>query len=103
MATRALIFVEGRVVAEGAPDEISLGSPAATFLLYGSGVRRLRDDVGAIAGVVASSPQGQGLRMIVDLVGAEPLRCFAALHGAGMVRAAARLEDVVLAQRTRKK
>jgi 3-oxoacyl-[acyl-carrier-protein] synthase III len=41
--------------------------------------------------------------VIVDLVGAEPLRCFAALHGAGMVRAAARLEDVVLAQRTRKK
>ena len=99
--SHVVFFAEGQIMAAGAPDEISVRSSATTFLLYGIGVRRLGDEVGAITGVVASYPQGEGLRVITDLLGEEHLRRFAALHGAGIVQVAAQLEDVVLAQCTR--
>jgi ABC-2 type transport system ATP-binding protein len=96
-----VLFAEGRIIAAGAPDEISARSSASTFLLYGINIRRLGDEVEAISGVVASRPQGEGLRVITDALGDEHLRRFAALHGAGIVRVGARLEDVVLARRPR--
>jgi ABC-2 type transport system ATP-binding protein len=98
-----ILFAEGQITAAGAPDEISARSSTATFLLYGIDARRLGDELGAITGVVASYPQGDGLRVITDPLGEDPLRRFAALHGAGIVRIAARLEDVVLARCARKK
>ena len=100
--SHVLLFAEGHIIAAGAPDKISGRSSAATFLLYGIDVRRLGDEVGAMTGVVASYPQGGSLRVITDPLAEQHLHRFAASHGAGIIRVAARLEDVLLAQCTRK-
>ena len=56
--SHAAFFANGQVVAAGAPAEIAAGSRAAVFLLSGTDVRRLANDVTAVAGVVASYPAG---------------------------------------------
>jgi len=91
------LFADGQVVAAGAPDEIAVRSPAAAFLLCGIDARRLAQDVAAVTGVVASYPQGECLRVVVDPLGEEHLRRFAASHGARIARAALRLDDAILA------
>jgi predicted ABC-type transport system involved in lysophospholipase L1 biosynthesis ATPase subunit len=80
----------------GPPAEIAAGSPAAVFLLSGSDVRRLANDVTAVAGVVASCPQGACLRVVADPLVELDLRRFAAIHAASLSRAETRLEDAVL-------
>jgi len=96
--SHALFFVEGQVVAAGAPHEIARRSSAVAFLLSGIGARRLGRDVAAINGVLGSYPQGEGLRVVADPYGEEHLRRFATSRGASVARVAARLEDVALAQ-----
>jgi hypothetical protein len=68
------------------------------FLLSGSDVRRLANDVTAVAGVVASYPQGPCLRVVADPLAELDLRRFAAIHAASLSRAEALLEDAVLAR-----
>jgi ABC-2 type transport system ATP-binding protein len=98
--SRALVFVDGHVVAAGTPEEIAARSSAIVFQLSGVDARRLAHDVAAITGVVASYPQGESLRVVADSVGEKHLRRIAALRGASFDRAAARLEDAVLAWST---
>ena len=95
--SHAAFFANGQVVAAGAPAEIAAGSPAVAFLLSGTDVRRLANDVTAVAGVVASYPQGESLRVVADPLAELDLRRFAAMHAASLARAGARLEDAILA------
>ena len=95
--SHAAFFANGQVVATGAPAEIAAGSPAVAFLLSGTDVRRLANDVTAVAGVVTSYPQGESLRVVADPLAELDLRRFAAMHAASLARAGARLEDAILA------
>jgi ABC-2 type transport system ATP-binding protein len=95
--SQAAFFAEGQVVAAGTPAEIAAGSPAVAFLLSGTAVRRLANDVATVAGVVASYPQGECLRVVADPLAELHLRRFAAMHAASLARAGARLEDAILA------
>ena len=92
------IFCERGVVATGAPSQIAPSSPAAVFLLSGTDVRRLANDIAAVAGVMTSYPQGESLRVVADPVAEFDLRRFAAMHAASVARVGARLEDAVLAR-----
>ena len=94
----AAFFESGQVVASGAPAAIAAGSPAAVFLLYGRDVRRLANDVTAVAGVVTCYPQGACLRVVAAPLAERDLHRFAAIHAASLSRAEARLEDAVLAR-----
>jgi ABC-2 type transport system ATP-binding protein len=96
--SHAAFFADGHVVAAGPPAAIAAGSPAAVFLLSGNDVRRLANDVTAVAGVVASYPQGPCLRVVADPLAELDLRRFAAIHAASLSRAEAGLEDAVLAR-----
>jgi hypothetical protein len=94
--SQTAFFAEGQVVAAGAPAEIAAGSPAVAFLLCGTDVRLLANDVTTVAGVIASYPQGKGLRVVADPVAELDLRRFAAMHAASLARVGARLEDAIL-------
>jgi ABC-2 type transport system ATP-binding protein len=94
--SQTVFFAAGQVVAAGAPAEIAAASPAAVFELSGTDVRLLAHDVTTVAGVVATYPQGEGLRVVADPGAELDLRRFAALHAASLARAGARLEDAIL-------
>ena len=96
--SHAVFFANGQVLAAGTPAAIAAGSATAAFLLSGSDVRRLANDVAAVAGVVTSCPQGACLRVVADPLAERELRRFAAIHAASLSRAEARLEDAVLAR-----
>jgi ABC-2 type transport system ATP-binding protein len=91
-------LARGRVLAAGAPDQITAGSRVAVFLLCGTDVRRLRKDLTGVTGVLASCPQGENLRVVADPLAELDLRRFAATRAASLVRAGPRLEDAVLAR-----
>ncbi len=95
--SKAAFFADGRVVATGAPVEIAAASRAAVFEFSGTDVRLLASDVTTVAGVVASYPQGESLRVVADPLAELDLRRFAAMHAASLARAGARLEDAILA------
>jgi ABC-type multidrug transport system ATPase subunit len=94
----AAVFAEGQVMTAGAPAEIAAGSRVAVFLLCGTNVRLLANDVTRVAGVVASYPQGESLRVVTDPLAELDLRRFAATRAASLARAGPRLEDAVLAR-----
>jgi ABC-2 type transport system ATP-binding protein len=95
--SRAALLSEGRVVAAGTPDEIARDAPAAAFLLSGADVRRLQESIDRIEGVIASYPQGAGLRIVADSEAEAALRSLASTHNLDLSRAGMRLEDAVLA------
>ena len=95
--SRAALLSEGRVVAAGTPDEIARDAPAAAFLLSGADVRRLQESIDRAAGVIASYPQGAGLRIVADSEAEAALHSLASTHNLNLSRAAMRLEDAVLA------
>jgi ABC-2 type transport system ATP-binding protein len=95
--SRAALLSEGRVVAAGTPDEIARDAPAAAFLLSGADVRRLQESIDRTAGVIASYPQGAGLRIVSDSEAEAALNSLASTHNLNLSRAAMRLEDAVLA------
>ena len=88
--SHAALFANGQVVAAGAP--------VAVFLLCGNDVRRLAKDVTAIAGVLASSPEGESLRVVAYPLAEPDLRRFAATRAASLARLGPRLDDAVLAR-----
>ena len=96
--SHAAFFANGQVVAEGAPAEIATGAPVAVFLLCGNDVRRLAKDVTAIAGVLASSPEGESLRVVAYPLAELDLRRFAAARAASLAQVGPRFEDAVLAR-----
>src|ERR1700756_3816913 len=91
--SHAAFFANGHVVAAGAPAAIAAGSPAAVFVLSGSDVRRLANDVTAVTGVVTCYPLGACLRVVADPLAELDLRRFAAIHAASLSRAEPRLGD----------
>jgi ABC-2 type transport system ATP-binding protein len=95
--SRAALLSEGRVVAAGTPDEIARDAPAAAFLLSGADVRRLQESIDRTVGVIASYPQGAGLRIVADSEAEAALNSLASTHNLNLSRAAMRLEDAVLA------
>jgi ABC-type multidrug transport system ATPase subunit len=96
--SHAALFANGQVVAAGAPAEIAAGARVAVFLLCGTGVRRLAKDVSAVAGVLASSPEGESLRVVAYPLAEPDLRRFAATRAASLAPVGPRLEDAVLAR-----
>jgi len=96
--SHAAFFAHGQVVAVGAPAEIAAAAPVAVFLLCGNDVRRLAKDVTAIAGVLASSPEGESLRVVAYPLAELDLRRFAAARAASLARVGPRFEDAVLAR-----
>ena len=95
--SRAALLSEGRVVAAGTPDEIARDAPAVAFLLSGADVRRLQESIDRTVGVIASYPQGAGLRIVADSEAEAALNSLASTHNFNLSRAAMRLEDAVLA------
>ncbi len=92
----ASFFVEGRIRASGTPDEIARRAPATAFLLRGPRSDLLGLQVDGIAGVVASYPQGGGLRIVADASSQAALGRLAASHGATLECEGMRLEDAAL-------
>jgi len=95
--SRAALLSDGRVVAAGTPDEIARDAPAVAFLLSGADARALQESIDRTAGVIASYPQGAGLRIVADSEAEAALNSLASTHNLNLSRAAMRLEDAVLA------
>jgi ABC-type multidrug transport system ATPase subunit len=93
----AALLSEGKVVAAGTPEQIALSTSANAFLLSGTDARQLDRLVETIPGVIASYPQGTGLRVVADAAAEESLRRMASIKHASVARVAMRLEDAVLA------
>ena len=70
-------------------------------MLSGADARELARLVEAVPGVIATYPQGPGLRVVADAAAEESLRRVASVNHAGVAHVAMRLEDAVLASSTR--
>jgi len=93
----AALLSEGKIVATGTPGQIARSASAEAFLLSGPEARQLAEPIEATPGVIASYPQGPGLRVVADANAEETLRRVASIHAADIARVAMRLEDAVLA------
>jgi ABC-2 type transport system ATP-binding protein len=95
--SHAALLSEGRVVASGTPEQIALSAPASSFLVSGTDARLLVPAVEAVAGVIASYPQGPSLRIVANSEAEEALHRVANSNNASIAGVAMRLEDAVLA------
>jgi ABC-2 type transport system ATP-binding protein len=98
----AALLSEGRIVAAGTPEQIARSASADAFLLSGPDARHLAQRIEATQGVIASYPQGPGLRVVADPNAEETLRRVVSLLDVDLARVAMRLEDAVLAFSTRR-
>jgi ABC-2 type transport system ATP-binding protein len=97
----AALLSEGRIVAAGTPEQIARSTSADAFLLSGTDARQLARLVEAVPGVIATYPQGPGLRVVADVAAEESLRRVASVNHTGVASVAMRLEDAVLASSKR--
>jgi ABC-2 type transport system ATP-binding protein len=97
----AALLSEGKIVAAGTPDQIARSTSADAFLLSGTGARLLARLVEGVPGVIATYPQGPGLRVVADAAAEKSLRRVANVNHAGFDHVAMRLEDAVLASSKR--
>jgi ABC-2 type transport system ATP-binding protein len=95
------LLSEGKIVAAGTPEQIAQGTSACAFLISGTEARQLARLVETVPGVIASYPQGPGLRVVADAAAEESLGRVAGINDAGVTRVAMRLEDAVLASSKR--
>jgi ABC-2 type transport system ATP-binding protein len=95
--SRAALLSEGRVVAVGTPDEIARDAPATAFALSGGDARALQESIERTVGVIASYPQGAGLRIVANSEAEAALYSLARTYNLSLSRATMRLEDAVLA------
>jgi ABC-2 type transport system ATP-binding protein len=93
----AALLSEGHVVASGTPEQIATRAPAAAFILSGPEARTLQQTIEATAGVIASYPQGESLRIVARPEVAEAMTNVARLNRLTLVPATMRLEDAALA------
>jgi ABC-2 type transport system ATP-binding protein len=93
----AAVLSEGKIVAAGTPEQIATSASAGAFLLSGPDARQLALRIDATQGVIASYPQGPGLRVVADPNAEESLRRMAGMLNVNLARVAMRLEDAVLA------
>ena len=92
----AALLADGRIVAVGTPEHIARSAPAAAFVLSGAKAHLLERSVEAVTGVIASYPQGPGLRIVADPQAEQDLHRVANVNHASLDSAAMRLEDAVL-------
>ena len=105
---RALLMHEGRVLAEGAPKELTRGLTHPCFVvelphgLDAAAAAELREALHAtlasLPAVMASSPAGARLKVVVEKGGEETVRRAIGAHGASLVPALADFEDLFLAR-----
>ena len=94
--SQAALLSEGRVVATGTPEQVAQRAPAAAFLLSGLDARLLGQAVDAVPGVIASYPQGPGLRIVAEVGSEDHLRRLACTLDARLSGVVMRLEDAAL-------
>jgi ABC-2 type transport system ATP-binding protein len=95
--SRAILLAEGRVVAYGTPEQIARSAPALAFLVSGINARLLAPVMEAVPGVIATYPQGPGLRVVANTWAAEAVHRVATSNNASLVGVTIRLEDAVFA------
>jgi ABC-type multidrug transport system ATPase subunit len=93
----AAVLSQGKIVAAGTPEHIATSAYAGAFLLSGRDARQLAQRIEATQGVIASYPQGPGLRVVAEANAEESLRRVASNLDVELARVAMRLEDAVLA------
>jgi ABC-2 type transport system ATP-binding protein len=93
---RAVLLSEGRVVAAGTPHELAQRAPAVAVLLSGVDAHRVSPTLDAVPGVIATHPEGSGLRVIAEAPSEERLRAFAASAGMQVARISMQLSDAAL-------
>ena len=93
----AALLSEGKIVATGTPGQIASSASAGAFLLSGPDARQLAKRIEATQGVIASYPQGPGLRVVADPNAEESLRRVASILDVDLAHVPMRLEDAVLA------
>ena len=93
---RAVLLSEGRVVAAGIPHELAQRAPAVAVLLSGVDAHRVSTTLDAVPGVIATHPEGAGLRVIAEAPLEERLRAFAAGAGMQVARITMQLSDAAL-------
>jgi ABC-2 type transport system ATP-binding protein len=93
---RALLLLEGRIVATGTPAELAAQTPALTFILTGRALDS--DQVEAISGVISCHPTEQGLRVLAAARAEPQLDRLAAERDGALTPIPPRLEDAVLAR-----
>jgi ABC-2 type transport system ATP-binding protein len=93
----AALLSEGKILAAGTPEHIARSASADAFLLTGPEARQLAQRIEAAQGVIASYPQGLGLRVVADPNAEDSLRRVASILDVNLTRVAMRLEDAVLA------
>jgi len=95
------LFSQGEILARGDPDALTKAAPFVAVMLCDAEVDRLAAQVRGVAGVIATFPQGQRLRVLVkpDALGA--VRDLATSAGARVEDTHKRLEDAafVIARR----
>jgi ABC-2 type transport system ATP-binding protein len=93
----AALLSGGKIVASGSPEQIAQSTSACAFLISGTEARQLARLVETVPGVIASYPQGPGLRVVADEAAEESLHRMASIKNASVAHVAMRLEDAVLA------
>jgi ABC-2 type transport system ATP-binding protein len=93
----AAVLSQGKIVAAGTPEHIATSASAGAFLLSGPDARQRAQRIEATQGVIASYPQGPGLRIVADPNAEESLRRVASILDVDLARVPMRLEDAVLA------
>jgi ABC-2 type transport system ATP-binding protein len=93
----AALLSGGKIVASGSPEQIAQSTSACAFLISGTEARQLARLVETVPGVIASYPQGPGLRVVADEAAEESLHRMGSIKNASVAHVAMRLEDAVLA------
>ena len=96
--SRAALLSEGRVIVSGTPEQIVQSTSAIAVLFSGLEARAFQQSIERTAGVIASYPQGESLRIIALPELGEPLADTAGARRLRLTRAPMRFEDAVLAR-----
>ncbi|MDR3512850.1 MAG: ABC transporter ATP-binding protein [Caulobacteraceae bacterium] len=91
--TTVALFSAGRVLARGDPARLVLHAPFEAMVIAGGDVRALLARFETAPGVIAASPEGHGLRLLVRPGAGEAIRAEAAAVGARAEDTRKRLED----------
>jgi ABC-2 type transport system ATP-binding protein len=100
--SRVALFADGRVVAQGTPDELSDAMPMEAVLVSGPDAHGLAGKVTALAGVMAAYPEGRKLRVLTAPGALAAVNSLVMSAGLSSETAPTRFEDTafVAAQRS---
>ena len=94
--TSVALFSAGRVLARGDPARLVRRAPFEALLVVGGDVRDLMARFEGAAGVIAASPEGHGLRLLVRPDACAAIEAAARAAGARLEDTHKRLEDAAL-------